>query len=102
MTMILRSITGDSFDLHMQMPHMHWRDYTVLYDHELSDERKYAMLHLLDREVLAARESYVPPVLRVELHGTKDPRLQGYIVVVFETTLTKVYEYNPYDGSKAT
>lgn len=91
--MILRSLTGENFSLVQQMPQMHWKGYYVLYDHTLSDERRLAMLTMLEHQLIHPAGVRLPPIQRIELHAAEaSAHTCGYVVVVFDK-MTKVFAY---------
>lgn len=99
--MNLRSLTGENFAFAGQMPQLHWSGFHVLYDHTLSEERRAAMLCLLDRLLITPNEGHLPPIKRIELHATAaGGNLKGYIVLVLER-MTKVFEYTVGDPEEA-
>jgi hypothetical protein len=98
--MRLRYLTGENFGLTMHMPQIYWSGFHVLYDHALSEERRAAMLHTFNAQVLTGNEGRIPPITRIELHATSNEGVQGYVVVVFEK-LTKVFEYTTEDMPRA-
>jgi hypothetical protein len=109
--MNLRSLTGENFALDMHMPQMFWRGFRVLYDHTLPEERRAAMLNLIDAHVLSSNGGRVPSVERIELHAAAEAPaaswvisdegstqvVKGYVVVILEK-MTKVFEYEVEDG----
>jgi hypothetical protein len=96
--MHLRSLTGENFPITMQMPQMLWHGFLVLYDFKLSEERRAAMLNLIEDYVRSSNEGRVPPIQRIELHDSPDSAFKGYVVMVLEK-MTKVFEYETEDRS---
>jgi hypothetical protein len=60
--------------------------YLVLWDSNLSEEKRLALLQLLDEHILLVER--LQPIKRIELQAP------GLIIVVFDQ-LVKVYRYEP-------